>query len=124
MEWRPCGSMLNGAGLEKKLWEETISIACYLINRYPMSTLVDKTPMEVWMAKKSSLQHLYVFGCEENSHVIKEKWFKLDNKVVKCIFISYGFRVKEYKLWDPTIGKFSYRRNVIFQEVEPSPIVV
>jgi hypothetical protein len=25
---------------------------------------------------------------------------KLDNKLVKCIFISYGVGVKGYKLWD------------------------
>jgi hypothetical protein len=46
-------SMLSGANLEKKLWEEVVATACYLINRSPTSTLVDKTPMEVWMGKKS-----------------------------------------------------------------------
>jgi len=30
--------------------------------------------------------------------VAKEKWSKLDKKVVKCIFIGYGVGVKGYKI--------------------------
>jgi hypothetical protein len=62
--------------------------------------------MEVWMGKNPSLQHLHVFGCEAYAHVPKEKWSKLDNKAVKCIFIGYGVGVKGYKLWDPVAGIF------------------
>ena len=66
-------SMLSGAGLEQKLWAEAIATACYLINRSPTSTLVDKTSMEVWSGHKPSLRHLRVFGCEAYSYVPKEK---------------------------------------------------
>jgi transposase InsO family protein len=65
-------SMLSGVNLEKKFWVEVVATACYLINRSPTSSLVDKTPMEVWMGKNPSLQHLHVFGCEAYAHVPKE----------------------------------------------------
>ena len=74
-------SMLSGARLEKKLWDEAIATACYLINRYPTSSLVDKTPMEAWSGHKPSLIHLRVFGCEAYAYVPKEKQTKLDKKL-------------------------------------------
>ena len=41
-------SMLSGAGLRQEFWEVALDIACYLKNRSPTSTLVNKTPHEVW----------------------------------------------------------------------------
>jgi len=99
-------STITGAFLKKKLYDEEIVTSCCLINKSPTSTLVNKTPMEVWMGKNPSLQHLHVFGCEAYEHVPKEKYSKLDNKVVKCIFIGYGAGVKGNKLWDPTTRNF------------------
>ena len=94
-------SMLSGAGLEQIFWAKAIATACYLINKSPTSTLVDKTPMEAWTGHKPSLRHLRVFGCEAYAHVPKEKQTKLDNKTIKYIFIIYSYGVKGYKLWDP-----------------------
>jgi transposase InsO family protein len=51
-------SMLNGAELGQELWEEAMGTACYLVNRSPSSTLVEKPPHEVWTSKKPSLEHL------------------------------------------------------------------
>ena len=100
-------SMLSGVELEQKFWVEIVAIAYYLINKSPTSTLVNKTPMEAWSCHKPSLRHLRVFGCEAYAHVPKEKHTKLDNQVVKCIFIRYGYDVN-YKLWDPIAQKVFY----------------
>lgn len=56
--------MLSGAGLEQKFWVEAVATACYLINRSPTLSLVDKTPIEAWLGHKPSLRHLRVFVCE------------------------------------------------------------
>jgi hypothetical protein len=117
-------SMLSGVGLEKKLWEKAIFVIGYLINRSPMSYLMDKTLMEVWRRKNPSLQNLHVFGCEEYVLALKEKQSKLDNKAVKCISIGYGVSVKGYKIWDHVVEIFLYRKNVNFREANSSHIVV
>jgi len=118
-------SMLSGAKLKEIFWVEVISTTCYLINRPPTSSFVDNTLMEVWMGNNPSLQHVFVFGCEEYAHVLKEMWLKLDNKAMKCIFINYGVGVKWYKLWDLVARIFLYSRNVIFKEYyKPSPRIV
>lgn len=76
--------------------------------------LVEKTPMEVWSRKNPLTRHLIFFGCEVYAHMVSEKIYKLENKAVKCIFISYGVGVKGYKLWDPIAEKVLYSRSVIF----------
>ncbi|GLJ29753.1 hypothetical protein SUGI_0587340 [Cryptomeria japonica] len=115
-------SMLSGAGLEQKFWAEAIATACYLINRSPTLSLVDKMPMEAWSGHKPSLRHLRVFGCEAYAHVPKEKRTKLENKAMKCIFIGYSYGVKGYKLWDLVAQKVIHSRSVIFREIK-SPSV-
>ena len=91
--------------LNKKFWGEVVATTCYMFNKSPTSALVGKTPMEVWSSKKHSIRLLHIFGCEAYAHVPKEKRSKLENKVVKCIFIRYNAGVKGYKLWDPVTSK-------------------
>jgi transposase InsO family protein len=91
-------SMLSSASLEEKLWAEATTTACYLVNRSPNSTLVDKKPLEAWSSKKPSLRHVRVLGCEAYAYVPDVKRSKFENKVVKCIFIRYSANIKGYKL--------------------------
>jgi hypothetical protein len=57
-------SILNGVRLGQEFWAEAVGTSCYLVNRSPSLALDDKTPQEVWFAKKPSLQHVRVFGCD------------------------------------------------------------
>ena len=95
-------------GLGQEFWALVVDTACYLKNRSPTSTLVDKTPYEVWFGQKPSVAHLRVFGCEAFVHVPKEKRSKLDNKAEKCIFVGYKDGIKGYKLWNPITRKGVY----------------
>lgn len=109
---------------QSHLREEVAAIACYLINKSLISTLVDNTLMEVWMGKNPSLQHLHVFGYEAYNHVLEEKRSKMDNKEMKCIFNwiqSWCKRVQGLGLYGQ---EFLYKRNVIFREVKSSLMVV
>ena len=63
--------MLNGARLGQKLWAGVVGIACYMLNRSPSSTLVHKTSREAWNSKKTSLEHLKVFGFDSYVHIPK-----------------------------------------------------
>jgi hypothetical protein len=87
-------TMLSGAGLRQEFWAIAIHTACYLKNRSPTSTLVDKTLHEVWSGKKSSFAHLIVFGCDAFMDVTKEKRSRLDNKAEKCIIVGYKDGIK------------------------------
>ena len=43
--------MLSNASLAKNFWAETLTYACYLVNRLPSSVIGGKTPLEVWLEK-------------------------------------------------------------------------
>ena len=110
--------MLSGSGLAQELWEIVVDSTCYLKIRSLALALVDKTPHEVWSGKKPSFAYLRVFGCDAFMQLSKEKRSKLDNKVEKCIFISYKDGVKGYKLWNLVTRKIAYTRDVVFKKVE------
>lgn len=116
--------MLSGASLEKKFQVEPIRTTCYLVNRSFPLALIDKTPMEIWSGKNPSLRNIQVFGCEAYVHVPKAKRSKLENNIVKCIFINYGIGVKGYKLWDLVAKRVLYSRSGIFRELNPSSVVL
>ena len=111
-------NMLIGAGLGQEFWVIIVDTACYLKNRSPTSTLVDKTPYEVWSSQKPYVSHLRVFGFKYFMHVLKEKMRKLDNKCEKCIFVGYKEGIKGYKLWNIVSRKVVYSRDVVFGEVK------
>lgn len=41
-------SMINNANMQKELWAEAISIACYLVNKSPSVAINCKIPEEIW----------------------------------------------------------------------------
>jgi hypothetical protein len=98
-----------------------VGTSCYLVNRSPSSSLVEKHLHEVWIGKKPSLEHLKVFGCDSYVNVPKENRSKMDNKFEKCIFIGYKDGMKGYKLWNSETKKIVYSRDVVFREVRDVP---
>ena len=106
--------MLSSVGIGQEFWAEAVEIACYLVNRSPTSTLIDKTPQEVWNGKKPSIMYLNIFCCDDYVHVPKEKRRKLDNKAEKCVYNCYKDGMKGYKLWNPLTKNIVYNRDVVF----------
>lgn len=99
-----------------------VATPCYLINRSPTLVLVEKTHMEAWSSKKTSMRHLKVLGYDAYANLPNEKRSKLENRAFKCIFIIYGISMKGCKLWDPIVEKVLYSRSVIFRVLKPSTI--
>jgi hypothetical protein len=62
--------------ISKIFWSEVILTSVYLINRLPSAILNFKSPFEVLHGRKTSLDHLKVFGC--TCFVYKNKLDKLD----------------------------------------------
>ena len=59
------------ARLEKKLWVEAVSMACYLINRSPRVVLDGKFIEEVWTGNEVGYSRLRVFGCPAYVHIVR-----------------------------------------------------
>ncbi|KAK9080130.1 hypothetical protein SSX86_001805 [Deinandra increscens subsp. villosa] len=67
-----------------------------LLDKEPILSYRNESPMEIWSGQKPAYQDLKVFGSLAYAHV---KQGKLDNRAVKCIFLGYPLGVKGYKLW-------------------------
>ena len=105
--------MLSNSGLDRRVWAEAASTACYLINRSPCITLGKKTPIEIWSGSPADYSQLRVFCCTAYAHIDNGK---LEPRATKCIFLGYQPGVKGYKLWNPQTHKVVLSRNVIFNE--------
>ena len=86
--------------LPMTLWAETLSIACYIVNRSPYSGINFKTPIELWIGKPADYLNMRVFGCPAYAHI---KQGKLQPKALKGVFLGYREGVKRYKLWCPEL---------------------
>ena len=109
-------SMITSANLQKELWAEAVSTACYLVNRPPSIAIDCKIPEEVWMGQSCDYSHLKIFGCDAYSLIPKNQRSKLDPKSKCYVFVGYDYAVKGYRLWDPTLRKIFISRNVTFDE--------
>lgn len=57
-------TMLIDSGIAKNFWAEAVNIACYLVNRCKIRSLLNKTPYELLNERKPKLTHLRTFGCK------------------------------------------------------------
>eukprot|EP00253_Pinus_taeda_P002182 PITA_02182 len=109
-------SMINNANLQKELWAEVVSTACYLVNRSPSIAINCKIPEEVWTGQSCDYSHLRIFGCDAYSLIPKNQRSKLDPKSKYYVFVGYDYAVKGYMLWDPPSRKIVISRDVTFDE--------
>jgi hypothetical protein len=64
--------------LPLSLWVESANTTVYIQNRCPHKALEEKTPEEVCVGKKPSVDHLRIFSSHVYIHIPKEKRTKLE----------------------------------------------
>eukprot|EP00253_Pinus_taeda_P023137 PITA_23137 len=80
--------MISNANLQKELWAEAVSIACYLVNRSPSVAIDCKIPEEVWTSQSCDYSHLRIFSCVAYSLILKNLRSKLDPKSKCYVFVG------------------------------------
>ncbi|KAL6328200.1 hypothetical protein AAG906_034343 [Vitis piasezkii] len=88
-------SMMSNSTLPEFLWGEALK-TIHILNRVP-SKVVPKTPYELWVGRKPTLNYLHVWGCPIEAKIFNPQIKKLDSKTISCNFIGYpeiskGFR--------------------------------
>jgi hypothetical protein len=113
-------SMIYYQHVDKSWWGEAVHTAVYLINRIPNTARADKSPYEMMLLKKPSLDHLRVFGARGFVHVDKSKRTKWDKKAHRCIFLGYADGSKAYRVWDVENDCFVFWGSIALDERPPS----
>lgn len=80
--------MLKSKDLPKMFWGEAVAYAIYLLNRCPLRSLQNMTPLKAWYKRKPNVEHLGVFGCLAYAHIPNHLRRKLDANGEKCIFVG------------------------------------
>ena len=80
-------SMITTFTLPESLKGEALKTVAYLPNRVPTKATV-KSPYELWTSKKSSLNHLHIWGCPAEARPYKPNEKKLDARTISCYFIG------------------------------------
>lgn len=82
----------------QKLWAEMINTATFILNCIGPSSIKDKSPYELWMGKKPSLEHLKIIGSPCFVHAPKQNRKKMDKKAIKGVLIGYDNN-DGYRIW-------------------------
>ncbi|KAM0968159.1 hypothetical protein TB1_015836 [Malus domestica] len=91
-------SMMSRAKLPQYLWGEALQMANYILNRVPTKA-VSKTPYEVWIGRKPSLNHLHIWGCRAEARVYNPREKKLDSRTISCHFVGFPEKTKGYRFY-------------------------
>ena len=81
--------MICHSTLPESLWGKAVKTATYILNRVT-TKVTAKTSYELWTGKKSSLKHLYIWGCPVEARPYRHNEKKLDSRTVSCYFIGYS----------------------------------
>ena len=94
-------TMLVTSHLPRNFWAEALNTACYVINRCMISSILNKTPYELFKGQKPNTKHLRVFGCKCYVHNNGKKSLeKFDPRSDKAIFLGYSLHSKTYKVFN------------------------
>jgi hypothetical protein len=88
-------SMLSYSTLLISLWMEDLKTTVHILNRVP-SKSVPKTPYEMWIDRKPTLNYLHMWGCPTEAKLFNPSIGKLNPKTVSCHFIGYPDKSKGF----------------------------
>jgi hypothetical protein len=74
------------------------------------------TPKESFLGKKTSVEHLRIFGCPIYIHVPKDKRNRLEPLGKIGIFVGYSESSKEYIIYVPSQRENEISREKTFDE--------
>ncbi|KAL0328141.1 UNVERIFIED_CONTAM: Retrovirus-related Pol polyprotein from transposon TNT 1-94 [Sesamum calycinum] len=103
-------------GIQRHFSMQAVSMACYLINRSPRTSLGGKIAENVWTGNLVDFDHLRIFCCSAYVHIPSDERSKLNPKSKQCIFLRYKKGFKDYKFWDSVVRKMVISRDAVFNE--------
>ncbi|KAJ9673153.1 hypothetical protein PVL29_026432 [Vitis rotundifolia] len=98
----------------KQFWADTVSTACFLINRMPTIVLKGDIPYKVIHPQKSLFPiEPRIFECTCYVRDTRPSVTKLDPKALKCVFLGYSRLQKGYRCFLTDLNKYLVSMNVV-----------
>jgi hypothetical protein len=109
-------SLLDGASMPLKFWDEAFLAATFLINRIPSKVIHYQTPLEWLYHVKPNYSSLWIFGCACWPNLRPYNKRKLEFCSKECVFLGYSNMHKGFKCLDASSGRIYISRDVVFDE--------
>ena len=109
--------MLIHASMQLPYWAEVLSVATYLINHRPSSSIGHKVPYTCLYRTPPTYEHLQVFGCLCYPNLQASSPHKLAPRSTSCVFLGYPSSHKGYRCLDLDTHHIIISRHVIFDEL-------
>jgi hypothetical protein len=113
-------TMLDEHRTPRRFWADAISVACYILNRIFLCSILHLTPFELRFGHKCSISHLRPFGCR--CFVLKHG--NLDNfesHSFDGILLGYTPHGQSYRVHNLETNTVAESCDVTFGETTPSP---
>ena len=103
--------------VRKHFWADSVSTACFLINRMPSLVLNWDTPYHILFPNKPMFPiEPWVFECTCFVWHVRPHVSKLDPKSLKCILLGYSRVQKGYMCYCPSLRRYLVFADVTFLE--------
>ena len=107
-------TLLNEYRRSKYFWAETMSRACYVLNRVLLRPIKMKTPYELYFKKTPKISYFKVFGSKCFILNIKDYLTKFDPKSSEGVFLRYSNTSKAYRVFNLRTLMIEESLNVVF----------
>lgn len=106
-------TMLHAMNMPLYLWAECVNTSVFVLNRTGTSTVLNKSPCDLWYNKQMDFDYFKVFGSVVYVHIPKQKRQKFDKKAEKCLFVGYSETTKGFRVYNPNKKTVTVQRDVI-----------
>jgi hypothetical protein len=113
-------TMLDEHRTPRRFWADAISIACYILNRIFLRSILHLTPFELCFGCKPSVSHLRPFRCK--CFVLKrDNLDKFESRSFDGILLGNTPHDRSYRVYNLEANTVVESCNVTFNETAPCP---
>jgi hypothetical protein len=103
--------------MPNEFWGEAVTTAVHLLNCAPTKSVRGMTPYEAWHGDKPAVGHFRTFGCIAHIKITRPGLKKLDDRILRTIFLGYEHGVsKVWRVYDPVGKRIHITRDAVFDE--------
>nr|GEV06631.1 ribonuclease H-like domain-containing protein [Tanacetum cinerariifolium] len=113
-------TMLADSFLPTTFWAETVTIACYVLNRVLVTKPQNKTPYELLTGKQPIISYLRPFGCHVTILNTIDQLGKFDGKSNLGVLVGYSLNSKAFRVYNLETKRVKENLHVNFLENKPN----
>lgn len=117
-------TMIHAQNLNVNFWAEALNYSIYILNRTGTSSIVGKTPYELWYDRQIHFNFYHEFGARVLTYIPKHMRLKFDKKAKQMFFVGIPENTKGYRVYDNDTSKITIVRNITSSSIQATERVV